>query len=97
LLLLDYWPLRRMTLAREARAQWLPSLWKLCVEKLPLFMMSAISAVITFFAQRSGGTVATLQLLPLWEESATRHQLLPLCADHVLARSAFGLLFLRFA
>jgi Flp pilus assembly protein TadD len=67
LLLLDYWPLRRISFARESREQWLFSQWKLCLEKWPLFLMAVLSSVITFFAQRAGGTVATLQLLPLWE------------------------------
>ncbi len=66
LLLLDYWPLRRITFAPETRAHWLSSFWKLCVEKWLLFLMAVLSSVITFFAQRSGGTVATFQLLPLW-------------------------------
>ncbi len=67
LLLLDYWPLRRITFARETRARWVSSLWKLCVEKWPLFILAAISSVITFSAQRAGGAVAALQALPLWE------------------------------
>jgi len=67
LLLLDYWPLRRITFARETRARWFSSLWKLCVEKWPLFIMAAISSVMTFFAQKAGGAVGSLQALPLWE------------------------------
>ncbi len=67
LLLLDYWPLRRITFAPESRPHWLPSFRKLCLEKWPLFMMSAISSVITFLAQRAGHSVAPLQLLPMWE------------------------------
>ncbi len=67
LLLLDYWPLRRITFTTEKRAHWLSSFWKLCVEKWPLFIMAALSSVVTIFAQRSGGTVAALQALPLWE------------------------------
>jgi|ERR1039458_421002 hypothetical protein len=66
LLLFDYWPLRRITFSPETRAQWHSSLWKLCVEKFPLFIMSAVSSVITFLAQRSGGTVINLQDYPLW-------------------------------
>jgi tetratricopeptide (TPR) repeat protein len=66
LLLFDYWPLRRITFSPETRAQWLSSLWKLCIEKWPLFIVSAISSVITFLAQRSGGTVINLQDYPLW-------------------------------
>lgn len=66
MLLLDYWPLRRITFATESRAPWLPSLGKLCVEKWPLFIMSAISCIITFHAQRASGAVFTLNALPLW-------------------------------
>jgi tetratricopeptide (TPR) repeat protein len=66
LLLLDYWPLRRITFSTETRARWLPSLGKLCVEKWPLFIMSAISSIITFHAQRASGAVFTLDALPLW-------------------------------
>jgi Flp pilus assembly protein TadD len=66
LLLLDIWPLRRITFTLETRARWLSSLWKLCVEKWLLFLMAVISSVITIHAQRAGGTVAALQALPLW-------------------------------
>ncbi|MGA3264178.1 MAG: tetratricopeptide repeat protein [Terracidiphilus sp.] len=67
LLLLDYWPLRRITFTQETRARWFSSLWKLCVEKWLFFIMAAVSSVITFFAQRAGGAVAALQVLPVWE------------------------------
>jgi len=51
LLLLDYWPLHR---------NW--SWPKLIAEKLPLFALSALSAVITVRAQQAGGAVrSTLQ------------------------------------
>lgn len=67
LLLLDYWPLRRIKFARETHRQWLSSLWKLCVDKWPLFLMAAVSSVITVIAQKAGGAVAQLQSVPLWE------------------------------
>ncbi len=66
LLLLDYWPLRRITLAPEARAHWFSSFWKLCLEKWLLFIMAAISSILTLLAQRAGGSVGSLQSLPLW-------------------------------
>jgi Flp pilus assembly protein TadD len=66
LLLLDFWPLRRISFGEEARAHWLSSLGKLCLEKWPLFIMAAISSVVTFVAQRAGGSVIELQALPLW-------------------------------
>jgi len=58
LLLLDYWPLRRMTEERQ-------TLVRLVYEKIPLFIMSASSCVITFLVQRDGEAVASLQNLPL--------------------------------
>lgn len=53
LLLLDYWPLSRME--KEG-------LLPLLLEKLPLFGLSAISSVLTFFVQQSAGAVAQLSL-----------------------------------
>jgi hypothetical protein len=59
LLLFDYWPLRRhedLPLSRR---------WgRLALEKLPLLLMSAISSVLTEMAQRSGGSVMQLAILP---------------------------------
>jgi tetratricopeptide (TPR) repeat protein len=66
LLLLDIWPLRRIIFTPETRAHWLPSFWKLCVEKWPLFMMSVLSSVITFIAQHAGHSISALDALPLW-------------------------------
>ena len=54
LLLLDYWPLRRLTTpAPQSRL-----LKPLLLEKLPLLALSAVSAVITFVLQRTGDTQA---------------------------------------
>lgn len=58
LLLLDYWPLRRLEwrradgMRRFGRA-WLP----LIREKLPLFCLVAVSMVVTYAAQSHGGAV----------------------------------------
>ena len=70
LLLLDYWPLRRMTLAATPtdasdsteRTFSLP--W-LLLEKLPLMLLSAASGIITVIAQKSGGALRTEYELPL--------------------------------
>jgi protein O-mannosyl-transferase len=48
LLLLDFWPLQRMP-APEPKAK---ILWKLLLEKLPFFALSAAACVITFLVQR---------------------------------------------
>jgi tetratricopeptide (TPR) repeat protein len=68
LLLLDYWPLRRLGRtnlvegepARSTTHE--PSFWSLVGEKVPWFALSAVSAVITMKVQ----TDATQVKLPLW-------------------------------
>jgi protein O-mannosyl-transferase len=66
LLLLDYWPLRRLEwqpadgIKRFARA-WLP----LIREKLPLFCLVAASIVVTYAAQSHGGAVRGFVDAPL--------------------------------
>jgi tetratricopeptide (TPR) repeat protein len=70
LLLLDYWPLRRMklgaipTAATDStdRTRSLP--W-LLLEKLPLMLLSAASGIITVIAQKGGGALRTQYGLPL--------------------------------
>jgi hypothetical protein len=59
LLLLDYWPLGRFT--KFNRRQ----LYKLVGEKVPLFILSAASSVVTFFVQRGSGAVMELGSFPL--------------------------------
>ncbi len=58
LLLWDYWPLRRMFAAQDSSTQIAPQkLYKLVLEKLPLFALSAGSAIMTLRAQRLAGAV----------------------------------------
>jgi Flp pilus assembly protein TadD len=56
LLLWDYWPLGRMSIAEQESGTGVSSkaFAQLVVEKLPLFALSAVSAVITVKAQRAG-------------------------------------------
>jgi protein O-mannosyl-transferase len=56
LLLWDYWPLRRMSATQPDSAENIPgrTLSQLVLEKLPLFALSALSAIITVKAQRAG-------------------------------------------
>ena len=56
LLLIDFWPLQRFPAT---------SFERLSIEKIPLFLLSVGSAVITVYAQRAGGAVGSDQLLPL--------------------------------
>jgi len=50
LLLMDYWPLRRVGTKPSKSLLW---------EKIPLVMLAAASVMITFFAQKEGGAVAS--------------------------------------
>jgi protein O-mannosyl-transferase len=78
LLLLDVWPLGRLPMARSAsagetgldaasgpgslRSEALRLVW----EKVPLFALSAASAIVTFAVQQHGGAVTRIDRLPLW-------------------------------
>ena len=53
LLLLDYWPLARVPGTAEDKKRWS----QLVLEKVPLFVLSAASAIITMHAQKTGGAV----------------------------------------
>jgi protein O-mannosyl-transferase len=62
LLVLDYWPLRRIGSGKSnARLQ----LSTLVLEKIPLVALSVVSSVITFLAQK--GAVGWTEELPIWE------------------------------
>ena len=76
LLLLDYWPLGRSAECgvRSAEsgntealvvgpARWTSLLW----EKAPMFALVLGSCLVTFFVQKPGGTLATLDTIPLGE------------------------------
>jgi len=76
LLLLDYWPLNRFvsstvkTSGRQFRKS-APApnkrsiINRLIIEKIPFFVLSAVSSVITFFVQQSSGAVADINIFPL--------------------------------
>ena len=62
LLLLDYWPLARLTILRDGRAQLSPPAIVRCVvEKAPLYLLSLGSAYITYHAQDRGDTTKLLE------------------------------------
>lgn len=61
LLLLDVWPLHRLELGER----WLRSIALLVREKIPLFVLSGASSVVTYLVQNQGGTVASSVRLPL--------------------------------
>ena len=61
LLLLDFWPLSRVTLS----AGTLPQFIRLVREKVPLFILTIASSIVTFVTQRHGGALETNKILPL--------------------------------
>ena len=61
LLLLDYWPLHRFSFDGKKQGT---SLRALLGEKLPLFVLSGASCVITYFAQNTGGSMPVTGQLP---------------------------------
>jgi tetratricopeptide (TPR) repeat protein len=60
LLLLDYWPLRRIAESRIPHSEWK----RLLMEKIPFLVLAAVACVITFFAQTES-VESTAQLTPL--------------------------------
>ncbi|HJV66355.1 MAG TPA: tetratricopeptide repeat protein [Geomonas sp.] len=54
LLLLDYWPLKRLSLPIGKQDPASPGLKRLVAEKLPLLAIAAVAALATIFAQKSG-------------------------------------------
>lgn len=72
MLLLDFWPLRRLQSANHNAQPAKP--WpqnstspipRLVLEKLPFFALAAVSSVLTIWAQRKAGTLSSLEALPL--------------------------------
>ncbi len=64
LLLIDYWPLQRLITGKEQKNPSLISWPRLVLEKVPLFVLSAASAIITMRAQRAGGAMRSTELFP---------------------------------
>ncbi|MFH1616265.1 MAG: tetratricopeptide repeat protein [Planctomycetota bacterium] len=62
LILLDFWPLGRFQPAGPAGKI---AYYHLIVEKIPLFILAALASIVTFIAQREGGSVATIDQIPL--------------------------------
>lgn len=65
LLLLDYWPLRRLSMSVSATNDNRIGLWNVIREKLPLLTLTAGSCLVTFLAQRIGPAVQSLSQISL--------------------------------
>jgi tetratricopeptide (TPR) repeat protein len=71
LLLLDVWPLRRLTpwplTQTDSKSRPAPIPWsKIVREKIPFFALSAASCAVTYLVQRSGGAVKAIAAYPVW-------------------------------
>mgnify|MGYP001819000597 CR=1 FL=1 len=69
LLLIDYWPLKRFDIqmlsgSDVSRSQIATGI-SLIIEKIPLFLVSAASCMVTLYVQQDGGAVGSLTLYPL--------------------------------
>lgn len=76
LLLMDYWPLNRTVINTQdetdtgMKAQWSikkAKLSSLIAEKIPLFVLAAISSGVTVYAARKAGTVAPIVFIPMMQ------------------------------
>ncbi len=56
MLLLDFWPIQRLNHS---------TIQRLLVEKIPFFILTAISCLITFIAQHSGDAIVSFKNVPL--------------------------------
>ena len=69
LLLLDYWPLGRFQpvtkTSVDSQLIQKPSAVLLILEKAPLFVLAAVSSIVTLYAQQSGGAVGSLISYPI--------------------------------
>jgi len=66
LLLLDYWPLRRFQFKyQDGCIQKIPVTISLIREKIPFFILTVASCAITFFAQKQGGAIGSLDVFSL--------------------------------
>ncbi len=78
LLLLDFWPLKRIQFKnnydlQSERSTYYGSkgIFQLIIEKVPLFIPAVIQCILTFFIQRNGGVMVPLEALPLKTRIAT--------------------------
>ena len=61
LLLLDYWPLKRLKLSIINGPGPSKVLWKIVYEKIPLFVLSLVFSAIAYFTQQNIGAIRSLE------------------------------------
>ncbi len=62
LLLLDYWPLCRISFSEKGNGSAYSNLRFLILEKIPLLSFSVLSGIITLIAQKKGGAIGNLEV-----------------------------------
>ena len=76
LLLMDYWPLNRTVITTQnetdtgMKAQWSikkAKISSLIAEKIPLFVLAAISSGVTVYAAKKAGAVAQIDFIPMMQ------------------------------
>ncbi len=67
LLLLDYWPLNRLQIqpSADSSTRQTATVFYLIREKMPLFILVMLSCCVTFYAQKHGGAVKSLDFIPI--------------------------------
>jgi tetratricopeptide (TPR) repeat protein len=66
LLLLDYWPLNRLQFEgkRQAHSQYVQRIWLLVREKIPFFILTIASSIITLFVFKVSGQIKSMDAVP---------------------------------
>jgi len=73
LILLDYWPLRRFKFLQESDSSAIlekniakeSEFLRLVLEKIPLFLLTVASSVVTFMVQKTGGALLAMETISL--------------------------------
>ena len=65
LLLLDYWPLGRISFRNHQYGLWAKEAWKLVWEKIPFFILAGVCSLITFLAHKQGGSFLAMSDISL--------------------------------
>jgi tetratricopeptide (TPR) repeat protein len=67
LVLLDYWPLKRITIERLSVRGVLSATRPRLIEKLPLFALSGATSIVAYWAQKQAGAIGDAEITPLSE------------------------------
>ncbi len=72
LLLIDFWPLQRISFGRTEGSSVMPwaAFLRLIKEKVPLFVLAGASSVVTIAVQQKGGSIGSLDAIPLYARIA---------------------------